>query len=87
VYQEGGQVEVNSLLNKNLIIVCAVHQADIEKWCPGAVAGVEATREQDGPIKLVVKFKNGHWLEVAERDADKDEFKAHCLMLYDLPPL
>lgn len=87
IYQEGGDVEVGDLLRKNLAIVCAVHQAEVEKWCPNSVAGVEATRDTEGWINLVIKFKNGHWFRAAERDADKPEFKAHCIMLYDLPTL
>lgn len=92
-YQPEGNVEIGSLLSQNLLIVCAVHQAEIEKWCPGAIAGIEATRNAElntncpPAILLVVKFKNGHFIEVSERDADTEEFKAHCLMIYDLPPL
>ncbi len=87
LYTRGDLVQVGDLLEKNLGILCAVHQAEIEKWCPNSVAGIEATKE-DGEIHLKVKFKNGHWIGVTERDAQKSaEFKAHCLMVYDLPPL
>lgn len=85
---ERGFMEIGDLLRKNLGVICVIRQVTIEQWCPNAVKGIEAERDAVTDIvTLTVKFKNGHYIQVPEKEFDSDDFKAHCLMVYDLPPL
>lgn len=87
VTKEGGPVQVGQLMSQNLTILCGIYQVDIEKICPGKVAGVRIERLGNIQLRITVKFKNGHEIECWDSELAGQEFKARCLMVHDLPNL